>query len=138
MTSIRSSVATPRYLLLGSDGPVGPDVTEFTSDTGSLAVFGFSSKEYYDRFCAASELTLRPYPLMKGHLKKSPEFTGKRITLICVDPGGPADVEFQATAAESLLLAIETGSDQVAVDFHLIGGQQGVAYALKAVETLNP
>jgi hypothetical protein len=134
MTSNALTVAKPRYLLLGSDGPVGPEVIRSTTDTGSSAVFGFSSKEHYDRFCTATELPLRPYPLLKGHLRKSPEFTGERITLICVDPGGPVEAEFQATSAESLLLAIETGSDQVPIQFHLIGSPQGSAYTLQTVD----
>lgn len=133
MTSNTSTVAKPRYLLLGSDGPVGPELIRLTTDTDSSAVFGFSSKEHYDRFCAATELALRPYPLMKGHLRRPPEYTGDRITVICVDPGGPVEVEFQATSAESLLLAIETGSDEVPIQFHLIGSPQGSAYTLQAV-----
>jgi hypothetical protein len=134
MTINALSVATPRYLLLGSDGPVGPDVIQLKPDTDSFAVFGFSSKERYDRFCAATELALRPYPLMRGHLRKPPEFTGKRITLICVDSSGPVEAEFQATTADSLVLAMETGSDQVPINFHLIARQQDGAYTLQPVE----
>lgn len=127
------SVATPRYLLLGDEGPIGPDVIQSQTDTVSSAVYGFSSKARYDLFCTASEQALRPYPLLKGHLRKPPDFTGKRITMISCDPDGPEDSDLRSTTAESLLHSLESSSDQVPVEFHLTASHRGAAYKIHAV-----
>lgn len=128
------SISTPRYLLMGSDGPIGPAVIQPESNTRSSVVFGFSSKEKYDLFCATSQVALRPYPLLKGHLNNQTDSTGKQITLVCVDPVGSAEAGYQATTAESLVEALRTSSEQVTVDFHLIANNQGSAYQLRAIE----
>lgn len=132
MDTITSTASTPHYLLLGSDGPVGPYVMQSEPDADSFAVYGFSSKTHYDRFCAASGLALRPYPLLKGHLRKATDSTGKRITLISVDPDGPEDSDLRATTSESLAQSLESSSDQVPVEFHLTARHRGGAYEIHA------
>lgn len=133
MGTITSTASTPRYLLLGSDGPIGPDVMQPEPDADSIAVYGFSSKARYDVFCTASEQALRPYPLLKGHLRKPPDFTGKQITVISCDPDGPEDSDLRSTTAESLVHSLESSSDQVPVEFHLTASHRGAAYEIHAV-----
>ena len=125
------TVATPHYLLLDSDGPIGPAIMQSTSDVESFVVYGFSSRPRYDRFCAARHTALRPYPLLKGHLIKPSNFTGKRITLIAIDPDGPEGFDVRATSAESLVHSLQAGSDQVPVEFHLIASDQGSTYQIQ-------
>lgn len=133
MTAHSSSIATPHYLLLGDEGPIGPEVEQSDSVTASSAVYGFSSKAHYDRFCAASDLALRPYPLLKGHLRKLGNFTGSRITLIAIDPSGPDELELQTATAESVAQMLETGGEQVPIESHLIASDDGGVYQLRAV-----
>ncbi len=127
------TVATPHYLLLGSNGPVGPDIMQSAPAADQFVVYGFSSRQQYDRFTVAGHAVLRPYPLLNGHLTKPSDYTGNRITLIAIDADGPEELEVRATSAESLVQALASGIDQVAVEFHLVASHRGGVYQILAV-----
>ncbi|NQV22927.1 MAG: hypothetical protein HQ518_01045 [Rhodopirellula sp.] len=112
------TAATPHYLLLGNDGPIGPVLAPSGSEAFDTVLYGFSSKIYFDRFCAASDQTLRPYPLMKGHLNKPMESTGHRITHVVINADGPAETELHTATTEIVAHALENQLEQVPVEIH--------------------
>lgn len=121
---------TPHYLLLGDTGPIGPNVVRADSEENCSTVYGFSSKTYYDRFCAAVNETLRPYPLLPGHLANEAKPDIPSIALVVVDAGSSNEAELRAVSAETLLNAFQNRLEAVPTEIHLIQNAAATEYQL--------
>jgi hypothetical protein len=121
-------VSTPHYLLLGDAGPIGPNVTHADSRETCATVYGFSSKTYYDSFCVAGNQTLRPYPLLPGHLAEQAKSDNPAIVLVVVNAKSPAEVELQAVTAAALLEALQNRIDHLPMKIKLRQNDEGTEY----------
>ena len=95
------------------------------------AIYGFSSKQSYDLFRADSELTLIPYPLVKGYLKNQIAESADTVRLVVVDAAGPQETELIAATMNSVLEAQEEKANQVAISFRLTLDQESQAYRVE-------
>jgi hypothetical protein len=126
---------TPHFLLMSDSGPVSPVVTRAESGEECLTVYGFSSKTFYDRFCAAGDPTLRPYPLLPGHLTNKAKPDAPVIALVAVNASSPTDANLQAITADTLLDALQSRLEHVPLEVNLLQNDEGNAYQS---ESANP
>ena len=63
MTTVDAS--TPNYVLIDGALRIGPKVVPFNAGLECSAIYGFSDKGPYDKFCANSQQSLKPYPLKR-------------------------------------------------------------------------
>ena len=131
-TMIAVVAATPYYVLRDEAGRVGPKILNVPGIQSS-AIYGFSDKGPYDKFCGNSPAWLAPYPLVKGYLRSQIEAADERLHLVVVDATGPSQPLLHATTMEVLLESQEKRTDHVAVTHHLTFDQQTEAYRVEAV-----
>ncbi|TWT85285.1 hypothetical protein Pla123a_00920 [Posidoniimonas polymericola] len=92
---------TARYVLLAADTPIGPACNAANGGESYSAVYGFSDRSAYEKFCSTSPDPLRPYPLVGGLLKNHPTGTDGSVRLVVLDaPGVQADCLHAATVDE--------------------------------------
>jgi hypothetical protein len=118
----------PNYVLIDGNHRVAPLVTPLHSGTDCDAVYGFSSKELYDRFSANSKRALKPYPLVARYLKKLIDESDDRLTLLIIDATGPDEPFVQAATVEAVLDAKQNKSPRVVVAFRLLFDEDTRAY----------
>ncbi|MBC8288852.1 MAG: hypothetical protein H8E37_00900 [Planctomycetes bacterium] len=132
MPEIAKIVATPHYLLLGDAGPVGPVVTRAESGEKCSTVYGFSSKTCYDRFCATGDQTLRPYPLLPGHLMNEVKPDVPAIAFVAINANSSAEAELQAVSAGTLLDALQSRLEHIPMEVNLLQHGEGNEYQFEA------
>ena len=106
---------TPYYVLMDGSRQKGPQVEGSESED---FIYGFSDKGPYDKFCANCELTLKPYPLVKGYLRN--QAAAARGTSIVIDAEGPRQNSLRTATVQAVLEAHESRSPQVATTSCLI------------------
>jgi hypothetical protein len=121
-------VDTPYYLLLEENCRLGPEVTRLPTRTVRSAVYGFSVKASYDRFCERVQLSLRPYPLTKFFLRQESETPGDGLDLVVVDPAGLDDSCLYAVAMEDVLDAQKDRTPRMMVSHRFTFDQAVDAY----------
>ena len=124
-------VNTPRDVLLNDEQRLGPMLLAIPGGPEYEAIYGFSSKQSYDLFRADSELTLIPYPLVKGYLKNQIAESADTVLLVVVDAAGPRETELIAATMNSVLEAQEEKANQVAISFRLTLDQESQAYRVE-------
>lgn len=107
------TAATPRYLLLDAGVRLGPPVLQPKSGSECTATFGFSSKEYFDRFCKNTESALTPYPLVKVFLRNEANSAAPTRRVMVLDAIGPNEQQFDATTIKAVLNAHENEAPRV-------------------------
>lgn len=122
--------STPHYLLLGDAGPIAPNVVRADFGEKCSTVYGFSSKTYYDRFCAAGDQTLRPYPLLPGHLANEVNRDISLFAMVVVDAGSSTEAELHAVSAKTLLNAFQNRLEEVPTEINLIQNAAATEYQL--------
>ena len=120
MTMNEVVVCTPRYVLLDGDRRLGPKVIPLDSGVECSIIYGFSDKGPYDRFCGNSDLALRPYPLVEGHLRNQVGDSGSDLKLIVLDADGPRDRCLHAATMEAVLQAQENRLAQLPAAYELV------------------
>lgn len=103
MSTITAFVDTPYYLLMDAKRPLGPVVAPLPSGIRCMALYGFSKKEYYDKFCANSPLELSPFPLTKFYLRRQAGVPSEGIALVAVNAVGPNDPCLHAATIDQVL-----------------------------------
>ena len=131
MPTIVEAADTPIYVLMDGSRRIGPQVVGVTPE---VFVYGFSGKAPYDKFCASCELSLQPYPLVKGYLKN--QVAAGCATFIAIDADGPRQTVLDAATAEAVLEAQEHRSLQVATVCRLTYDEELNAYR-KSTEELK-
>ena len=84
------AASTPNYVLIDGNLRIGPKVLPLDAGMGCSAIYGFSEKGAYDRFCANSQLALKPYPLVKGYLRNQIDALGEALKLVVIDAASVA------------------------------------------------
>lgn len=128
MPTMSSTAATPRYLLLEGEDPIGPPMISVDPGGVCFAVYGFSGKPAYDRFAANSDRELRPYPLMTGYLQKHTADDGSQLRLVVLDADHPSQQTITAITTNSALSAQTTNSAQIDSEYRLNFDARSSAY----------
>jgi len=130
-------VDTPYYLLLEEKRRFGPDIARLPAQTVRSAVYGFSVKASYDRFCEHVQLSLRPYPLTKFFLRQESQTPGDGLDLVVVDPAGLDDSCLYAVTMENVLDAQEDRTPRMMVSHRLIFDPTVAAYRVREASLLG-
>ena len=125
-------VNTPCDVLLDGEQRLGPKLLALPDGPKYEAIYGFSSKESYDLFCANSDQPFIPYPLVKGYLKNQIADSGDTVQLVVVDAPGPQETQLNAATMNSVLEAQEQKANHVTVSFRLMLDRESQAYRLKS------
>ena len=126
MTTVAAS--TPKYVLIDGNLPIGPNVVPLEGGIECLAIYGFSNKDRYDKFCANSQLALRPYPLVKGYLRNQIDVPGDSFKLVMIDATSPSEPHLHAATIAAVLDAQESHSVHVTTAHRLTFNEHVNAY----------
>lgn len=128
-------VNTPCDVLLDDEQRLGPKLLAQPGGPQYEAIYGFSSKESYDVFCANSDHPLIPYPLVKGYLKNQIADSGDTVQLVVVDAAGPQETQVHVATMNSVLEAVEQNANQVTLSFRLKLDRKSQAYCVEKALT---
>lgn len=110
---------TPRFVLMNGKQRIGPQLERSDSDPPSVSIYAFSDKSFYDQFRTNSPVALTPYPLVKDYLQSQITDSNNAAGLIVVDAAGPNESHLNAATMQSVLAAMETKDDHVAISCRL-------------------
>jgi hypothetical protein len=122
------AASTPNYVLIDGNLRIGPKVLPLDAGMGCSAIYGFSDKGPYDRFCANSRLALKPYPLVKGYLRNQIDAPGDSLKLVVIDAAGPGEPYLHAATLKAVLEAQETHAAYVTAAYRLMFDEGANAY----------
>jgi hypothetical protein len=137
MPTIATYVDTPYYIWMDGKRRLGPEVAPLPSGPECLAIYGFSDKDRYDKFCANSQLALKPYPLTKFYLQNLADTPGSSLNLVVVDAPGPHEPCLQAGTMEAVLQGQKDRTPHVTAAYHLTLDQDVVAYQVTVNKNLK-
>ncbi|TWU46961.1 hypothetical protein Poly59_59350 [Rubripirellula reticaptiva] len=123
---------TPRYVLREGSNPTCPCVSQASSDVPATVIFGFSDKPEYDEFLSSSELSLTPYPLVKGFLKNQIEQDIDSLKLVVLDAVSSTEPILFAATLQSVLESFQSSSENVAISHRLILDESTHEYRIEA------
>lgn len=132
MPMIAVAGGTPYYVLMDGNRRIGPKVVQSRTGTECSAIYGFAGKSLYDKFCAQSQQTLMPYPLLKGYLRNHIGSPGDDVELVVLDAAGPGEPFLHAATMAAVLEAQEKRTPHVTAAFRLIFDQQAHVYRVEA------
>lgn len=120
---------TPRFVLMAAGKRIGPHISLATQSEKCNAIFAFTDKLCYDKFCLNSKEKLTPYPLVKRFLTDLLESSGDELNLIVLDATEPLQPSIKAVTAERVLQAMNDQAGEVEVTHHMdldpeLGGYQ--------------
>lgn len=130
MTVIAVIGGSPQFVLMDEKRRIGPSVMPLLSGIECTAIYGFSGKDAYDKFCEASQLTLQPYPLVEGYLRTQVDMPGDELKLVVLDTTGPQEPCLHAATIEAVLKAQENHT-AVTAEYRLLFDQDANAYRLE-------
>ena len=117
--------------MLDDEQRLGPKLLAQPGGPQYEAIYGFSSKESYDLFCANSDQPFIPYPLVKGYLKNRIADSGDTVQLVVIDAPGPQETQVNAATMKSVLEAVEQKANQVTLSFRLTLDRESQAYCVE-------
>lgn len=130
MSTVATVIDTPYYVLLEGKRRFGPQVVPLPAGTECLAVYGFSDRNRFDKFCANSQLTLTPYPLTRVYLQNQVDAPGDGLNLVVVDAASPHEPCLQAATMEAVLQGQEARTPHVTAAYDLTFEQEAAAYRI--------
>lgn len=122
------AASTPNYVLIDGNLRIGPKVVPLDAGMECSAIYGFSDKRPYDKFCANSQLALKPYPLVKGYLRNQIDAPGDSLKLVVIDATGPSEPYLRAATIEAVLEAQESHATHVTAACRLTFDEEVNAY----------
>ena len=122
---------TPNYVLLDHGRRIGPELLTLDSGQQCTAIYGFSDKQPYDAFSGNSQLSLAPYPLVKGYLENQVEAADEKILIVIVNAPGPNEQILLASTMQTVLDAQKKSLPQVAVSYRLTKDKKSTAYKVE-------
>ena len=131
MTVMAVIGGTPQYVLMDEKRRIGPTLMPLLSGVEFAAVYGFSGKRAYDKFCESSRLTLQPYPLVEGYLRNQADAPGDGLKLLVVDATGPHDPCLHAATIEAVLEAQANRTTSIKAEYRLLFDQNANAYRME-------
>jgi hypothetical protein len=123
------SAKVPRYVLRDGLGYASLRVLETSLKVGSTVLYGFSGKPEYDAFISSSELSLTPYPLVRGYLERT--LVSNLLQLVALDAGTFQQTLLQAATFESVLDSLRNQVDTLPVTHRLIIDDASTAYRVE-------
>ena len=137
MPTTATFVDTPYYILMDGKRRLGPKVEPLPSGAECLAVYGFSDKACYDKFCANSQLRLVPYPLTTFYLQNQADAPGASLNLVVVDAGGPQEPCLRAGTMEAVLQSQQDRTLHVTAAYELTLHPESAAYQVTVNKNLK-
>ena len=125
------AASTPNYVLIDGDLRIGPKIVPLDVGTECVAIYGFSSKGPYDRFCSNSQRALKPYPLVTGYLRNEMDAPGNGLKLVVIDANGPGEPYVQAATIEAVFEAKESRAAHVTAAYRLTFDEEANAYRVE-------
>ena len=125
------AASTPNYVLINGDLRIGPQVVPLNAGMEWTAIYGFSDKGPYDKFCTKSQLALKPYPLVKGYLRNQMDSPGDSLKLVVIDAARPREHCLRAATMAAVLEAQENHTTHVAAAYRLAFDPEANAYRLE-------
>jgi len=126
MTTVDAS--TPNYVLIDGTLRLGPKIVSSDAGLECSAIYGFSGKGPYDKFCANSQQSLKPYPLVKGYLRNQIDAPGDSLKLVVIDAASPSEPYLYAATIEAVLEAQESLAARVTAAYRLTFDEEATAY----------
>ena len=133
MNSSTSSIAplrTPGYVLLNDKTRIAPTLQPLQSGRKCIGLYGFSDKNPYDLFRSSSNLSLTPFPLVKGYLQTLIESVADNLHLVILDACGPNETQVHAASMEAVLHAQKSRLSTVAVEYTLTFDEESNTYQI--------
>jgi hypothetical protein len=127
-TKTTNPASTPNYVLIEGNLRIGPKVTPLKAGTECSAIYGFSDKGPYDKFCANSQLALKPYPLVKGYLRNQIDESGDSLKLVVIDAASHTEHCVNTATIEAVLAALQSSSAHVTATHQLTFDEEANAY----------
>ena len=137
MPTTATYVDTPYYLLMDGERRLGPEIAPMPSGTECVAIYGFTAKHSYDKFCASIQLALKPYPLTKFYLQNVADTPGSSLNLVVVDAPGPHEPCLQAGTMEAVLQGQKDRTPHVTAAYHLTFDPEAAAYQVTVNKSLK-
>ncbi len=137
MSTNATVIDTPYYVLMDGKRRFGPEVTPLSSGRECVVVFGFSSKDCFDRFRANSQLVLLPYPLTRNFLQNQSDAPGDNLNLVVIDATGPREPCLQAATMEAVLQGQEARTPHVTAAYDLTFEPETAAYLVTINKNLK-
>ena len=128
MPIITVAVSTPNYVLMKVNLRIGPNMALLDASLECSAIYGFSDKGPYDKFCTNSQQALRPYPLVKGFLRTQIDAPGDGLKLVVIDAAGPTELYLHAATIEAVLEAQASCAAHVTAAYRLTFHEESNAY----------
>jgi len=107
---------------------LSPIVKPLQSGRKCIGLYGFSDKTPYDLFRASSNLSLTPFPLVKGYLQTLIESVADDLHLVILDACGPNETPVHAATMEAVLHAQKSQLSAVAVEYTLTFDEESNTY----------
>jgi len=130
-------VDTPYYVLMGGRQILGPEVSSLPSGKQCVAIFGFSDKESYDKFCEKGQTALLPYPLTKVYLRERVDAPGDSLNLVVVNAVGPQERCLRAGTMEAVLQGQEERTLHVTAAYELTFDPESAGYQVNVNKHLK-
>ena len=128
---IAMTAATPYYVLRDGNNCLGTTVAQTHAEIKYSTIYGFSDKGLYDEFCMNSRLSLIPYPLVKGFLRRLIATPVAGIRLVVIDPPGPCEPVIYAATFKAVLDAQENRTAHLSVPYQLTFDQENHEYRVE-------
>lgn len=132
MPTFSADGSTPNYVLMDDGRRIGPRLTPVSSEKCNV-IYGFSSKAAYECFRDNCDVALKPYPLVKGYLRKQIGEVNIEHLLVAIDVQGPLDPTLKATTIAAVLDAQEKQIAHVTSVYLLAFDEDEKAYRLAEV-----
>jgi hypothetical protein len=121
------AASAPNYVLIDGNLRIGPKVVPLDAGIECSAIYGFSDKGPYDKFCTNSQLALKPYPLVKGYLRNQIDAPDS-LKLVVIDAAGPSEPCLHAATMEAVLQAQKSCAAHVTAAYRLTFDEEANAY----------
>lgn len=114
-----TTAETPNFVLLYNSQRFGPPTSQLEDGTQCHTIYGFSSKQSYDRFITNCPLLLKPYPLVGRYMQEQVALPNLMMHLIAVDVRSPTAPFVNAVSMQSVLVAQASKTNVIDIEFHL-------------------
>lgn len=129
------SAKIPRYVLRDGLGYASPLVLQTSFKVGATVLYGFSDKPEYDAFISSSEISLTPYPLVRGYLDRL--LDSSLLQLAVLDADSSHQTLLQAATFDAVLDSLRKMANTVPVTHRLMIDKASTAYRVEEITYLE-
>jgi hypothetical protein len=124
----------PRFVLLDGHQRIGPAVLPAKNGESYSFIYGFSSKQAYDRFCGSANRPLTPYPLVKRFFQSLHQDEPDSVTLVVIDAASPEEKTLLAATSHEVLSAFDAVSPLIHRSYQLNLEAGAAAYRVERLD----